>query len=250
MNKALRQLTSEVYGHLSELGDTWLPQTQRMLGAPKPITDETFSSWCWRIAARFRLSLPELFTRLKIDASLFELDSGRIETNIDCLAYITGIARDQLESLTWSPSIKRKRPLRSMTAIEGLIEPVCRYCPQCLASDTVPYIRRLWRLSYITVCHVHRTALHEACPHCSAPVSQRSRVTTAIKVQLRQCHRCHENLSDATPLWGKAELIESLLEDQLMCTQLLASEINPPGGIAYWYATSNGARHYESETSN
>lgn len=43
-------------------------------------------------------------------------------------------------------------------------------CPICLASDAVPHYRRVWRLSFVTVCTRHHAELLDTCPRCIAPI--------------------------------------------------------------------------------
>jgi len=46
----------------------------------------------------------------------------------------------------------------------------CQICPECLRTDTEPYLRAEWRLSFMTICRVHRVSLIDRCPKCQAPI--------------------------------------------------------------------------------
>lgn len=46
-----------------------------------------------------------------------------------------------------------------------------QYCPLCLASDPVPYLRRSWRVAFNTVCDRHGNLLAERCPACGEAVA-------------------------------------------------------------------------------
>lgn len=43
-----------------------------------------------------------------------------------------------------------------------------KFCPACLKEDF--YHRLLWDVSYITVCHKHKTSLVDHCPKCDHPI--------------------------------------------------------------------------------
>jgi hypothetical protein len=45
-----------------------------------------------------------------------------------------------------------------------------QFCPACLQSDPRPYFRRMWRLSFATVCLKHGTQLRDRCGGCGSPV--------------------------------------------------------------------------------
>lgn len=43
-----------------------------------------------------------------------------------------------------------------------------QYCSECLRED--PTFKRIWRLSFVTVCLKHQVQLSDCCAYCSAPV--------------------------------------------------------------------------------
>lgn len=45
-----------------------------------------------------------------------------------------------------------------------------QFCPECLATDPIPYFRKHWRLAMFTFCPRHNVQLYEACPGCGGPV--------------------------------------------------------------------------------
>ena len=42
-----------------------------------------------------------------------------------------------------------------------------QFCAACLASDATPYFRRAWRVSFNTVCPIHKLAFPQTCRHFS-----------------------------------------------------------------------------------
>lgn len=61
-------------------------------------------------------------------------------------------------------------------------------CPLCLAQDTEPYFRRVWRLAWHVRCTLHSVPLIDACPACQAPIEPHRLV--AEDRHLGQCSRC------------------------------------------------------------
>lgn len=42
-----------------------------------------------------------------------------------------------------------------------------QFCPTCLASDKIPYFRKIWRVALCTICPIHKTMLLDRCPNCT-----------------------------------------------------------------------------------
>jgi len=59
------------------------------------------------------------------------------------------------------------------------------WCPDCLASDDVPYERAYWRVAGITHCAVHQCELQTVCAECGKP--QRA---FAANSSIRHCVEC------------------------------------------------------------
>jgi hypothetical protein len=66
--------------------------------------------------------------------------------------------------------------------------PWLQYCPYCLQNDDDPYFRRLWRLTFVTVCPQHRCRLLDGCVACSAPCNL-CQVPSDADAMTR-CYRC------------------------------------------------------------
>ncbi len=69
-------------------------------------------------------------------------------------------------------------------------------CPECLAEDETPYIRRDWTLTWAACCPVHRAALVRTCPDCGAKLRLRSLKSREFFAADR-CGRCSGRLARA-----------------------------------------------------
>lgn len=97
--------------------------------------------------------------------------------------------------------------LRNRTYKRGI-----QYCPQCLASDPIPYFRQQWRLAWHTSCAEHQRSLGDRCPHCLGAI-QYHRLTVS-KQSLRYCSLCHKDLAQ-TPAKAMPEVAALLnFQDQ------------------------------------
>lgn len=78
-----------------------------------------------------------------------------------------------------------------------------QYCPLCLKEDLTPYYRKYWRLSYMTICHIHHIHLLDRCSHCAVPIMPH-RIDMIKKsylqqnINLRICAICRKNLTSLT----------------------------------------------------
>lgn len=70
------------------------------------------------------------------------------------------------------------------------------YCPQCLATDAIPYFRKAWRLRITTLCPVHGQPMRETCPHCETLTGRLD--SEAGEGSIRLCQVCGEDLCTAT----------------------------------------------------
>jgi hypothetical protein len=71
------------------------------------------------------------------------------------------------------------------------ISPLTKWCPACLSTDEVPYIRSAWSFELVTVCELHRTDLETTCA-CGHKVPLFSSSAEAIP----SCSHCHRPLSE------------------------------------------------------
>lgn len=101
--------------------------------------------------------------------TLFEFEGRLNETHIP-------IGRKAWIMPTTVASNNRKRP--------GM-----QFCPTCLARDERPYLRRTWRMAFVTCCIQHGCLLRDRCPYCDQPLHPH------LSPSLRHCFRCGRDIS-------------------------------------------------------
>lgn len=101
-----------------------------------------------------------------------------------------------------------------------------QFCAACLASDATPYFRRAWRVSFNTVCSIHKLMLHDRCPKCEAPVSyhrmEMGRSSNFESTGLTGCHECGFDLRESPLLpitTYKGEIRRWMIELSKLVTQ-------------------------------
>ncbi len=163
---------------------------------PRPLPDETRSSWLGRIAHAQGLSRPEFARR--VYNVLLERDRRTDERlpveAISTISRMTGVDREQVESMSLAQFETVLGPMEKIYErmdpwSPWLLDPVrgpgIPHCPSCLDSDRVPYIRRAWFVAFSVVCSRHRMRLEDRCPHCEC------RIGTWDGAQpLRECPMC------------------------------------------------------------
>lgn len=149
---------------------------------PKPIANESFSSWFCRAAWANGLSASELYPIALPGAHIYRIDLDRFACDalIENLAAHTGIPPGDLWprtfqawtgrlfeyddgqiKLIWLPPAGLHRSSKSFGQ---------QACPQCLREAETPHLKTDWRLGFVTSCDVHRTLLIDRCPACAAPI--------------------------------------------------------------------------------
>lgn len=81
-----------------------------------------------------------------------------------------------------------------------------QFCPKCLREGEQVYYRRIWRVSFYTVCAQHRCMLLDRCPECGAGISFHRTDVGQYQLEelagvLVRCHQCSLDLSrvEVTP---------------------------------------------------
>lgn len=147
------------------------------------LPDEALSSWLAR-AAFDQGSDPLSFTGgLWPKWRVWTLDVDRALPNphAKVLAYQSGVAIDQLRSMTFSAELQaistlplaphgRWTWLRGLGARNRRRKGGMQYCPICLGQDARPYFRKAWRIAWHVACPQHNQLLMEHCPACAAAV--------------------------------------------------------------------------------
>ena len=163
-------------------------------------SDESLSSWLFRLANSNHCSISQLLMRLGHRSTTIvqkrrrDLEFGVSEAFMKDLAEATGqdfaiISRSTFrenQAYQKQHSLPYAQPSRSwaLETIRPILVSVgpfpamlkvvtgggMQYCPACLRSED-PYIPLMWRYSFVTVCPKHRSLLSSICPHCGAAVT-------------------------------------------------------------------------------
>lgn len=219
----------------------WDRQTQLWPAHPHPLNDELLSSWVVRLAHANGLKLRPFLTLWMppgIQYWAIDIDASPPSILIEILAEKTGLSIESIRSLSLSSLdgflFEAQARFRHIDWILGLCLPRPgragsgqQYCPECLAEDPDPYLRRTWRLAWATVCTKHRTFLQDQCGSCGAQVlSLRVDMGSAArhipheKADYRWCARCKADLSSSAKQGDHPP--PSLLHLQSLCEQAVS----------------------------
>jgi len=193
-------------------------------GRPRPLQDETFSSWFARVAIANGLLPQELFRAALPGAHLHSRDLDRLACPqlIATMAENTGIELDRVHDLTLRTWLGRL--IEEDTGLNKLLwlAPVGRdaarksfgqqICPLCLDDET-PYLRKTWRLGFVTICQIHSVSLVDRCGGCGMPVAPNTSWDERGRPRCRRCGQCFRRMP-AEPLeWEQDLLIQNGLLD-------------------------------------
>lgn len=167
---------------------------------PEPCADELLSSYLTRLAHRHGQSAYRYCTYHFPAIAIWNRDIDRTATDrlLSAISQKAGMPADRVADMTLRVFETRMRgqcvlPRESM-GIAAWINAVgvyhrtrvrhgLQFCSVCLAESTG--YRRIWRLSFVTVCPDHGQVLQDGCPHCDAPV-----VPHRNNVCITRCHTC------------------------------------------------------------
>lgn len=175
----------------------------RLLAARPAFADESRASWIQRLASAHYYSPRRLseFTGVVPEA-------GDWDRNIDPARWAQLLRAAEQPEQTCAQGINTfSALLRVFSAKEILLhdedKPATRWCPKCLESDPVPYLRWEWRLIPVRHCPVHQVELWEHCPNCDASLPLHEALLSGNRraqyvVDLSQCHVCGTSRCKAT----------------------------------------------------
>lgn len=196
---------------------------------PKPFTDETLSSWLFRIAEGHGMPL-SLFYRLEqleVPGAGFDLDQIGAPALFDALTAKSGVSRDRVfagsylsdEGLVFTQqnhgNYEWISPLTQTKPWSPKRFASIPFCSSCFSQDGVPYYRKQWRYAFFPCCPEHGLLSNE-CSSCHQPFSyievsgklyQRHKAST-----LRYCGHCNAAFPNIQE--PPDNLIESVLELQ------------------------------------
>ena len=228
-----------------------------------PLADEQLSSWLVRLAQANGFRVGRFCRAVWGWDSEFcqnrDFDRGTNHDIIDTLAAKTGVARARVWTatlLSYEGFLVERFNVRSPTM--NLILPVglhpsavnrgFQFCPQCLASDCIPYYRRRWRIACMPLCTKHASVLLDRCPKCGKAPNF-GRITQGRKwadeeMPQHYCAGCGYDLRKAQVANAEPEVMKYMLRKQtLMESGLDAGVITVPQiGILYSHHFFSGLR--------
>lgn len=229
----IAEINADLQAHLSTLGEAWIPQRRRILGAPVLLPGEAFSSWCWRIAVHTRVPVDRILGCFGISTPSFWLDAGRGNFDLSKIAIVTMAPLSTLHELRWAAKSILALPYFACLTTDPLNRrPIYRYCEACLRSDLIPYIRRFWRLGGANMCPIHWTVLRDHCPHCKERLDL-SHGPSRRNRSIRQCSRCRGDLCKVDSVHLPEALACEVLAQQSELIRLIAGDAGPVGE-GYW----------------
>lgn len=172
---------------------------------PRLLPDELLTSYIHRLAAGMGHTPMFLLTLAMGTRQILyrqDLDSFAPPDLLGRMAFGTGLSEATLVTATlqefegtlferFSPTGHNKWLLPTMASKPGHRQHGLQYCPACFDRHRPAYLRRAWRLAFMTVCPDHAIRLHDACPGCDA-------VLLPLKVpNLCFCWRCTADLRRA-----------------------------------------------------
>jgi len=173
-------------------------QNSGFLIIPKPLPNELFSSWIVRMAYAHKTH-PHTFENLYLN-----LTQRLFSKNID-------VALDEKTKLLIQKKCRHTVDIHILTMqsystflqekviINGFnkwITPL-RYCPKCLRSDKIPYFRKIWRITFLTICFEHQCYLQDKCPQCHTKLDISKMYKNSYS--FIHCHQCGFELKESDP---------------------------------------------------
>lgn len=172
---------------------------------PHPLPDELLSSWIVRVAAANGVRLQPLCWMLFGNAQSpwnRDIDRNAPPWLIKAFSQRIGISYWDIFHTTLVTYRTRLYPRRQAVGQLRWILPIKsqgmqrtafgqQFCPECLATDAIPYFRKQWRVALYTYCPIHHVEMHDACPACGKPVAIfRGDFGRELK-DARPIHVCH-----------------------------------------------------------
>lgn len=207
-----------------------------------PLPGEALPSWLGRIGQRYDLSLIKLLSNaFGHDARMGFSSGGWLQpprTLVETIAARTVISISAVRATTfagWAGTLAKRRSADRWPLADKLehVTDTIAICPRCLAGTAVPDVRKLWTLSFVAVCPVHRIVLTVACSSCNARPS-----LDGPPENLHRCRRCGALFVDGQPAHPLAAHWQARLLSALRSGWLAPAHIGP----IHWRVLLGGVR--------
>ncbi len=202
---------------------------------PKPLQDELLSSWIVRVAQANAIKLQTLSWMLfGNERSPWNRDIDRSAPPwlLKEVAHHTGTNYWDVFHSTLVTYRQRLYSRRRLSGQLPWVLSVHNYgmqrrghgqllCPQCLATDLIPYFRKQWRLALFTYCPIHQVRMVDSCPNCGTSVMHYRGDFGRTIQEARPMHLCHGCGYDYAGMHGQraeffSEEIHRLFDEMLV----------------------------------
>jgi len=166
---------------------------------PQPHAGESLTSWISRLASSNVSTLRSLLSSYLGEGDWRRRDLDLLGANaltvLACLGRVQG-GTTTLRRMVLGPWEDLILPKDNIMDRKGWVSShsLLRYCPKCLAEDSIPHLRLLWRLHFVPVCPAHGTVLQNGCWRCRSE----STINVRIEEESVVCSKCGSSLADAT----------------------------------------------------
>jgi len=162
-----------------------LPRTRSLVFSAVPHADESFIGYLIRLTEVNHYETPAWILQLaSLNNYLSKVSIAFDETlNLKGLGSLTGINAEQLRGLLYLPSGVKRNKFVDYDVLGSAVPRIAisahrpKICSACLNEQC--YVRKVWDLTAVTTCPVHRCLLFDECPKCcrTLPLS-RKRIST------------------------------------------------------------------------
>ena len=201
---------------------------------PKVFKDESLSSWLIRSSIANGSDPRSFYLALWDKYKIWnkDLDKHISKQQAISLARMTALSPKEIINLTLEPYLQKiiDKPLsplglwyfliprgkRGLSQTNGM-----HFCSKCL-SDSVPYLKKQWRLAWNVGCPIHKIKLLNKCQICSVIFSPQLLTYDAPKIYL--CTSCGFDLRDSmiTPVNPKALKFQEKLNNAIFNVQTIS----------------------------
>jgi hypothetical protein len=168
-----------------------------------PLPGEALPSWLGRIGQRYDLDRVDLLASAFGPRAPRALAYGgwaqppaELTRTIASRTSVTDCAVRATTFASWAGLAPTRERMRIPAFADTLVHvgDTTAICPRCLASNATPYVRKLWTLTFVAVCPMHRTVLIVACRRCK----QRPSIMDTLDSR-RRCRWCDTSFDEGPP---------------------------------------------------
>lgn len=201
--------------------------SRSLLYVPVPISGESPASWLSRVSMTHGVPTNKLLRALGVRLC-FDPDLDLCMDSLRTVAYGTNVDPIHLFKLTDSfRSVRRDHAQQNLVhCTDGL--PAYQYCPSCLQSDQVPYLRALWRFELWTICPIHLVRMRDSCQSCGAPIRTKAARSSSIALDGLECSRCGQHVVTHTLSPPVSHFDRQEFETQRLFVNLIQHGVSPP----------------------